>query len=209
MIGIYFIKNKINSKIYVGSSIRIEKRWIDHRATLKANTHANDYLQKSWNKYGSNNFEFGILEICSKDQIEEKEIYWITKLQTMNKSKGYNLLFQCSRPIMTEEVRKKKSKATKKLWKDKKFREKVIQTMIQNRRTNPTESRKQSFKKSGLSRRDNRKVGQFDMNGNLERVFENRREAFLFYNRSRTIYRVLEGKERYKTFHGKSFKYIN
>lgn len=61
--GIYCIKNKINNKVYIGKTItKFQKRWFHHRSLLRAGIHNNKYLQKSWNKYGEDNFEFIMLE---------------------------------------------------------------------------------------------------------------------------------------------------
>jgi predicted GIY-YIG superfamily endonuclease len=43
--GIYQIKNKINSKIYIGYSINITLRWYLHIDNLMANKHDNYKLQ--------------------------------------------------------------------------------------------------------------------------------------------------------------------
>lgn len=59
--GIYIIRNKINSKFYIGSSCDIKKRWRRHRYDLNRNGHHNIYLQRAWNKYGKCNFEFEII----------------------------------------------------------------------------------------------------------------------------------------------------
>ncbi len=47
---------------YVGISNNIERRWKDHLYELKKDSHRNKYLQRSWNKYEENNFEFHVLE---------------------------------------------------------------------------------------------------------------------------------------------------
>lgn len=60
--GIYKIKNLINDKIYIGSAFDLEKRWKWHSSRLKNNSHWNTHLQKAWNKYGSDNFIFEIIE---------------------------------------------------------------------------------------------------------------------------------------------------
>lgn len=91
--GIYLITNIINGKIYVGSSVRIKERMNTHISHLKNNRHGNRYLQNSWNKYGSDNFSFSIIEIIkNEDKLIEREQYWIDKLTACDKNIGYNIL---------------------------------------------------------------------------------------------------------------------
>ena len=60
--GIYIIQCKATGKVYVGSSENIEKRWLQHKYSLKKNTHHSKKLQNAWNKYGETEFEFQIVE---------------------------------------------------------------------------------------------------------------------------------------------------
>lgn len=91
MIGIYCILNKLNGKIYIGQSVNIEKRWIHHKHSLNTHNHRNNHLQNSWDKYGQNSFEFNILELCDKDNLNDNEIWWINYFDSTNPKKGYNL----------------------------------------------------------------------------------------------------------------------
>lgn len=89
--GIYQIKNKINNKIYIGSSKDIYKRWRYHIADFKANRHCNQYFQASWNKYGEDNFEFSILEkVINLEDLKDIEQQYLLKLNPF-KENGYNL----------------------------------------------------------------------------------------------------------------------
>ncbi|PKG24682.1 NUMOD3 domain-containing DNA-binding protein [Niallia nealsonii] len=73
--GIYMITNKINGNFYVGSSNDFKVRWKTHRNKLNAGTHHSIHLQRAWNKYGEESFEFaGIIELPNdKDILHEKE----------------------------------------------------------------------------------------------------------------------------------------
>jgi len=73
MIGIYRIKNLKNKKCYYGSSKNIEKRWRTHLNNLKNGKHHNAHLQRSWNKYGDNNFVFELVEECDETILLELE----------------------------------------------------------------------------------------------------------------------------------------
>ena len=52
MHGVYQIKNLINGKLYIGSSIDVDKRLKSHFSALDKGCHNNAYLQNAWNKYG-------------------------------------------------------------------------------------------------------------------------------------------------------------
>jgi group I intron endonuclease len=79
--GIYQIKNKINNKSYIGSSSRLKLRWNRHQTDLKCNVHHSLALQRTFNKYGYDNFEFIILENCEKDKLLEREQYYLNTLK--------------------------------------------------------------------------------------------------------------------------------
>ena len=77
MIGIYKIENLINHKVYIGQSVAIKDRLRHHKQMLNKNKHFCSHLQHSWNKYGVNNFSFEILEKCTKEELDDKETYWL------------------------------------------------------------------------------------------------------------------------------------
>lgn len=94
MQGIYFIKNIINNKLYIGSSIDIELRLHTHFKNLENNKHSNKYLQKAYNKYSKINFISGILEVT--ENIERNDLFNLEfkYINNYNKKELYNLNFK-------------------------------------------------------------------------------------------------------------------
>lgn len=78
MIGIYKITNKINGKTYVGQSIDIKRRFNEHRYI---SSESNESLKLAYKKYGRENFEFEVIEECSEEMLNEREIYYIKILK--------------------------------------------------------------------------------------------------------------------------------
>jgi group I intron endonuclease len=91
--GIYVIYNKINSKIYIGSTYNFITRKSRHFNDLRNNRHSNNHLQLAWNKYQEENFKIYIVEFV--EDIEDlliREQYWLDKTQCYNNKIGYNYL---------------------------------------------------------------------------------------------------------------------
>lgn len=88
--GIYFIYNKINGKAYIGSSKQIHKRIREHFGELQRNVHDNPYLQKAYNKYGMESFEFGVLEETSIEDRLKIEQEYLDMIQR-NPERYYNI----------------------------------------------------------------------------------------------------------------------
>lgn len=71
--GIYRILNKINGNCYIGSSLNVEKRYKHHLSTLRHNSSRCSILQKAFNKYGEDNFEFQVISLANKGRVFSKE----------------------------------------------------------------------------------------------------------------------------------------
>lgn len=97
--GIYQIKNTINNLVYIGSSHQIEHRWSEHKRNLIANRHENVYLQRAWNKYGSNVFSFEVVELADPKQLLTVEQIWLNKTRSFDKSIGYNICVAADAPM--------------------------------------------------------------------------------------------------------------
>lgn len=90
--GIYQIKNIINNKIYIGSSVDIKNRWQKHISELRRGKHSNKHLLESYKTHGEQNFEFSILEeVKELDNLILKEQYYLDFYKSYEKENGYNL----------------------------------------------------------------------------------------------------------------------
>jgi predicted GIY-YIG superfamily endonuclease len=102
MQGIYLIRNKVNGKTYVGQSVQIEIRWKQHLDASKneKNNDYNNYIYKSFRKYGVENFEFVVLEFVEdNEKLTKREQYWYEIIRP-----NYNM----ERPIKPEKMRTSK-----------------------------------------------------------------------------------------------------
>jgi group I intron endonuclease len=150
--GIYCISNKVNGKVYIGSSVRMEKRKSNHKSALRRNIHKSKHLQNAWNKYGEDAFVFSCLEQvdASYEELLEIEKQWIQKLQATNREYGYNIRIDVvtqSGWKHTEETKRKISLMVKgknlgkkyKVSKDGLDKKRIIALELQKFRTSETE----------------------------------------------------------------------
>lgn len=89
--GVYQILNIESQKRYIGYASNIRGRIKGHESDLNKKKHANDHLQKAWNKYGKHQFTYSVLQECSKDQLCLMEDYWVRVLKTTDEYFGYNI----------------------------------------------------------------------------------------------------------------------
>lgn len=116
--GIYCIENLSTNKKYIGQSINVYERYFKHKNELKNNNHHNTYLQNAWNKYGSDDFKFYVLEYCPVEELDEREKYYIQTYNTEDRDIGYNLKSggQYGGSVLSEESRRKISASNKKYY---------------------------------------------------------------------------------------------
>ena len=88
MTGVYLIRNKFTDECYIGQSVNIEARWNTHKNSLNKKQYA---LYTDMRFYGVSSFEFSVIEICSKAELDEREMFWIKKYQE-NGFKLYNII---------------------------------------------------------------------------------------------------------------------
>lgn len=75
--GIYEIICITNRRKYIGSAVDLGKRWSEHVRQLKENKHHSRHLQRTWNKYGQDDFVFRVIEYCDKGSLIDREQHYI------------------------------------------------------------------------------------------------------------------------------------
>jgi group I intron endonuclease len=98
--GVFQVKNILNNKVLLGSSLNLEGSLNKHKFMLKIGSHTNKALQKDWDEFGSDNFVFEILEEVKveqdnpnfnlQDELTLLEQIWLEKLQSVGE-RGYNV----------------------------------------------------------------------------------------------------------------------
>jgi len=107
-IVVYQIRNIKNGKIYIGSTIDYVGRQKRHLRRLTNGNHHSIILQRSWDKHGSDNFIFEVLEIIyDKGVLLEREQYYLDSYESYKpKIAGSSIGFK-----HTEETKLKMSKS--------------------------------------------------------------------------------------------------
>lgn len=115
MKGIYKIENKVNGNVYIGQTNKLEKREIQHISSLRHNNHFNSHLQRAFNKYGEQNFEYSILQVCeTREELNYYETYWWEHYANLiGKDKMYNLAHTGNAHNTSDSTRQKLSNARK------------------------------------------------------------------------------------------------
>lgn len=98
---IYKITNLLNNKIYVGQTyskknsnisqiyVRFERHCKD---AMKFGMKVPSAIDKAIYKYGCDNFKVELIEECNSiEEVNKKEIYWISKFNSTDRNIGYNL----------------------------------------------------------------------------------------------------------------------
>ena len=113
--SIYKITNKINNKIYFGQTTRdINKRISDYKKCVVNTKHIDQsmVILSAMRKYEFTNFIFEVIDYAkNQDELNDKEIYYISKYDSTNKQIGYNTESGGNRASPSEDTRIKMSKA--------------------------------------------------------------------------------------------------
>ena len=106
--GIYCIQNKTTGMAYVGQSVDIIKRWSAHTTPGKKSSG----IQKAIKEAGIESFHFFVLEICAREDLNDREIHWIKTYDCIH-PKGYNGNSGGGAPTKVSDATRKKLSAPK------------------------------------------------------------------------------------------------
>lgn len=181
--GIYCIKNTVNNKIYVGKSINIYGRIKQHITQLNHKSKEENYhLINAWHKYGREVFIYEVLEYLEFKKYDElnvqlklkeladKELYWIQKLNALDRNIGYNMRLDTSTQcLVLEETRERCRNAQIERFKDPKEREKIA---IRSRQLWTNKDLKEQMARNCALANRKYRIGKFDKNNNLIKIYE-------------------------------------
>ena len=86
---IYSAYNKINGKRYVGQTIQL----LCERRAGHYNKDKNIYFHRALTKYNKEDWKWQIIDVgYSKEDLDNKEKFWIEFFECRNPEKGYNIL---------------------------------------------------------------------------------------------------------------------
>jgi group I intron endonuclease len=106
--GVYIILNTINGYVYSGSTTDVQKRIWHHQSILRRGKHINPNLQKDWDKYGEDAFEFNVVCYCGNKNRLSYEQELIDKYTAMGCS--YNMYPKAGSPLGSHHSEKTKEK---------------------------------------------------------------------------------------------------
>ena len=183
--GIYQIGSYCKpNRLYIGSSVDLQRRWNVHICELRNNTHGNIKLQRHYNKYGVGDLQFSIILECKIEDLIRYEQYCLdTYCPYFNicKIAGITLGYKHSEETKIR-MRKPKSKEHK---------EKL--SVINRGKPRP------NYRKAIL---------QYDKNMNLIKEWESGKNAALILEiQASDICSCLKGKPSHKTAGGFIWKY--
>mgnify|MGYP003673620823 FL=1 len=207
MIGIYKITSP-SKKVYIGQSRNIKKRWNDYSVHKKKQKDQTAIFY-SLKKYGKENHVFEVIEECSLEELNEREIYYIEKYDSVNNglniSRGGYYFWEVN-------VGKKHKKETidkmKEYWAEnaKPRSKETIAKISKTKQENPritTPEMVEKYRKASTSKKS---ISQFDLEGNHISNFNSINEAARHLNiRNDGVSACLRGKQ--KTAYGYIWRY--
>ena len=120
---IYMLLNIKTKKFYIGSAAHYGNRMAHHITYLRRGKHKNIFLQRAWNKYGEESFEYYILEEVnlSINTLLNREQYYLDFYKPYDQIIGYNLCSLASRNRFGMKMPESAKKKIGDFWRGKRF----------------------------------------------------------------------------------------
>jgi group I intron endonuclease len=185
MIGIYKIVNP-KGKIYIGQSVNINERLLQYKYLSKYSLGRK--IKNSIKKYGWENHIHEVIEECSIEQLDEREIYWGNYYNVLDKN-GLNLKLGEGRGLVSNETKKLMSKRAKEIM-TKEHRKKLSEAKLGKKLSEehkqtlrvPKKSNKNYLNNVGKWASLQTPVLQYDLDGNFIKEWEFIKYAESFYH---------------------------
>ncbi len=115
--GVYEIMCIPNGRRYIGSSVNMAKRFMEHRSALRNGRHHSFLLQRTWEKYGESAFRFTRLLACDADHRTLYEQIAIDVFDAANPLVGMNRdpVAKCSPPSAAFKGRQHTTESKRKI----------------------------------------------------------------------------------------------
>lgn len=205
---VYKLTNTVTGKFYIGSTYNLKARMKYHRYSYDRNP--NKYLGADIAKYGWDSFTVDVLEECTRENVRERERFYIDSLNAVEV--GYNMVKATTYQDLMHDMNVKN-------WRDPEYREKhsKASSEVQKRRLkNPEYLAQKSTQLKRYTDSLKRPVGMYSKSGDLLRTFDGVRvaERWLIsagitqsHNASTTISDCCKG-GRHKTAYGYVWKFL-
>ena len=170
MAFIYKITNSINDKIYIGNTTRsLKERFQEHCRDSRKEKTKHRPLYQDMNKFGIDKFQIELIEE-NNDNPNEREIYWIDKLNSRVPN-GYNIALG---GLGKKMVTKQEEKEIIQLYKN---GNSILS--IKNITKKDCDTITRILKDNNIEIKDTysylcKKVGQYDLNDNFIQSFDSR-----------------------------------
>ena len=166
---VYKLTNKITGEFYIGSTFSLKSRLKYHRYNYSNNP--NKRLGAAIAEYGWDNFSVEILEECTRDNVRDRERFYIEKYDAV--SVGYNMTESTKYSDWMKDYNAK-------MWKDEQYRKErsSASSALQKKRLEDPQylaEKSEQLKRYTDSLKKN--VGMFSKDGTLLHQFNSVREA--------------------------------
>jgi group I intron endonuclease len=198
--GVYKILNVLNNDCYIGSAqISFYRRKNQHFHLLRKGKHHSIHLQRAWNKYGEDSFEFKILKECKPENCIKFEQKYINNLKPQ-----YNIQPN-ARSRFGTTLSPEHKKVVIKILKDNRWR--LALPEIRKKMSDYHKGRKKTRKHAmAVGAASKKKVLQYNKKGEFIKEWNSIKEPENFYKAVQgTLWKALTGKT--KTFRKFIWKY--